>query len=205
MRKILICNVAMRESVEPLIYTPDDETMHISNCPVTYPILSCIESLISPNDSVKIVLLCKCDPNKNYVRNIERFKKEFIEQCRDNIEMPEFKVLNTDFDEGKIATEKMLSKIVAECEDEAEIISDITYGSKTMPVVLLAALSFAVKHLACKVQHVFYGQVYFQNDKPTNPRLCDLSYLIYLNSLIYTLRCDSSDKARKALEMLLNF
>ena len=205
MRKILICNVAMRESVEPLIYTPDDETMHISNCPVTYPILSCIESLISPGDNVKIVLLCKCDPNKNYVRNIERFKKEFIEQCRDNIEMPEFKVLNTDFDEGKIATEKMLSKIVAECEDEAEIISDITYGSKTMPVVLLAALSFAVKHLACKVQHVFYGQVYFQNDKPTNPRLCDLSYLIYLNSLIYTLRCDSSDKARKALEMLLNF
>lgn len=205
MRKILICNVAMRESVEPLIYTPDDETMHISNCPVTYPILSCIESLISPGDNVKIVLLCKCDPNRNYVRNIERFKKEFIEQCRGNVDMPEFKVLNTDFDEGKIATEKMLSKIVAECEDEAEIISDITYGSKTMPVVLLAALSFAVKHLACKVQHVFYGQVYFQNDKPTNPRLCDLSYLIYLNSLIYTLRCDSSDKARKALEMLLNF
>ena len=205
MRKILICNVAMRESVEPLIYTPDDETMHISNCPVTYPILSCIESLISPGDNVKIVLLCKCYPNRNYVRNIERFKKEFIEQCRGNVDMPEFKVLNTDFDEGKIATEKMLSKIVAECEDEAEIISDITYGSKTMPVVLLAALSFAVKHLACKVQHVFYGQVYFQNDKPTNPRLCDLSYLIYLNSLIYTLRCDSSDKARKALEMLLNF
>ena len=205
MRKILICNVAMRESVEPLIYTPDDETMHISNCPVTYPILSCIESLISPGDNVKIVLLCKCDPNRNYVRNIERFKKEFIEQCRGNVDMPEFKVLNTDFDEGKIATEKVLSKIVAECEDEAEIISDITYGSKTMPVVLLAALSFAVKHLACKVQHVFYGQVYFQNDKPTNPRLCDLSYLIYLNSLIYTLRCDSSDKARKALEMLLNF
>ena len=205
MRKILICNVAMRESVEPLIYTPDDETMHISNCPVTYPILSCIESLISPGDNVKIVLLCKCDPNRNYVRNIERFKKEFIEQCRGNVDMPEFKVLNTDFDEGKIATEKMLSKIVAECEDEAEIISDITYGSKTMPVVLLAALSFAVKHLACKVQHVFYGQVYFQNDKPTNPRLCDLSYWIYLNSLIYTLRCDSSDKARKALEMLLNF
>ena len=163
MRKILICNVAMRESVEPLIYTPDDETMHISNCPVTYPILSCIESLISPGDNVKIVLLCKCDPNRNYVRNIERFKKEFIEQCRGNVDMPEFKVLNTDFDEGKIATEKMLSKIVAECEDEAEIISDITYGSKTMPVVLLAALSFAVKHLACKVQHVFYGQVYFQN------------------------------------------
>lgn len=205
MRKIVICNVAMRESVEPLVYSPDDETMLISNLPVTYPILSCIEGLISPEDSVKIVLLCKCDPNQNYVRNIERFKKEFMERCGNIVDMPEYIVLNTDFDEGKIATEKMLSKIVAECEDNAEIISDITYGSKTMPVVLLAALSFAVKHLACKVQHVFYGQVYFQNNKPTNPRLCDLSYLIYLNSLIYTLRCDSSDKARKALEMLLNF
>ena len=108
-------------------------------------------------------------------------------------------------DEDKTETERMLSKLVAECEDGAEIISDTTFGSKTMPVVLLAALSFAVKHLACKVQHVFYGQVYFQNDNPTNPRLCDLSYLIYLNSLLYTLQCDSSGKARKALDLLLKF
>lgn len=192
MRKIIICNVAMRESVKPLVYQSDDKSLCISEQPVTYPILSCLSGLLSPDDSIKVVLLCKCDPNGNYLRNVERFKKEFTNHCGSIVADPEYRILDTEFDEDKTETERMLSKLVAECEDGAEIISDTTFGSKTMPVVLLAALSFAVKHLACKVQHVFYGQVYFQNDNPTNPRLCDLSYLIYLNSLLYTLQCDSS-------------
>jgi hypothetical protein len=160
---------------------------------------------LDPTDSVKVVLLCKCDPNGNYLRNIEQFKKEFTKQCGNIVTPSEIKVLNTEFDEDKSATERMLSEIVAECEEGAEIISDTTYGTKTLPVVLLAALSFAVKHLECTVQHVFYGQVYFQAGVPTNPKLCDLSYLIYLNSLLYTLRCESPDKARQTLEMLLKF
>ncbi len=205
MRKIIICNVAMRESIKPLVYHSDDSSLCISDRPVTYPVLSCLKELLSPDDSVKVVLLCKCDPNGNYLRNIERFQGEFMEQCGTVAAAPEYKILNIGFDEEKASSEKLLSEIVAECEDRAEIISDTTYGSKTMPVVLLAALSFAVKHLACKVQHVFYGQVYFQNEKPTNPRLCDLSYLIYLNSLLYTLRCGSSEKARKTLDTLLRF
>lgn len=205
MRKIIICNVAMRESVKPLVYQSDDKSLCISRQPVTYPILSCLSGLLSSDDNVKIVLLCKCDPNGNYLRNVERFKKEFSDHCGNIVSDPDYRILNTEFDEDKNETERLLLQLVAECEDDTEIIGDTTYGSKTMPVVLLAALSFAVKHLACKVQHVFYGQVYFQNETPTNPRLCDLSYLIYLNSLLYTLRCDSSEKARKALEMLLKF
>lgn len=205
MRKIIICNVAMRESIEPLVYQSDDKSLVISDHPVTYPILSCLNGLLSQGDSVKVVLLCKCDPNGNYLRNVTRFKKEFSYQCGSIVAEPEYQILNTKFDENKTETERMLWNLVGECEDGAEIICDTTYGSKTMPVILFAALSFAMKHLACKIQHVFYGQVYFQKEIPTNPRLCDLSYLLYLNSLLYTLNCDSSDKARKILEMLLNF
>lgn len=203
MRKIILCNVPMRESVEPLVYQSDDSSLSVSEQPVTYPILSCLHGLLSPDDSIKVVLLCQCDPNGNHLRNVERFKQEFSEQCGGLAAEPEYKVLNIAFAEDKGETERLLSSLAAECEDGAEIISDTTYGSKTMPVVLLAALSFAVKHLSCKVQHVFYGQVYFQNGVPTDPKLRDLSYLIYLNSLLYTLRCDCPDKARKTLDLLL--
>ena len=203
MRKIVICNVTMREALIPLIYQSDDPSINMSKRAVTYPVLSCLKSLISPSDSIKIVLISKCDPNGNYLKNIERFKKEFFEQCGDLSANPEYKILDIEFDEEQQSTAQVLSAIVDECEDGAEIISDITYGTKTLPVVLLAALSFAVKHLNCKVEHVFYGQVYFQNNTPTYPKLCDLSYLIYLNSLLYTLQCDSSYKARQTLKMLL--
>lgn len=203
MRKILICNVTMREDLVPLVYQSENPSLIMSKRAVTYPVLSCLKSLISPSDSIKIVLISKCDPNGNYLKNIEQFKKEFLEQCGKRSDDSEYKIIDVEFDEEKQSTAQILSAIVDECEDGAEIISDITYGTKTLPVVLLAALSFAVKHLNCKVEHVFYGQVYFQNNIPTCPKLCDLSYLIYLNSLLYTLQCDSSYKARQTLKMLL--
>ena len=203
MRKIIICNMTMRESIEPLVYQTEDGSLRVSDRAVIYPVLSCIRNMLSPADSVKIVLFCKCDPNGNYLRNVSRFQKEFDEQC-DGIGIePEYQFINTEFDEEREATEKLLSQIVSACEDGAEIISDITYGTKTMPVVLLAALSFAVKHLGCKVRHIFYGQVYFQDGVPTQPKICDLSDLIYLNSLLNTLHCDSPGKAREALVKLL--
>lgn len=67
MRKIIICNVAMRESVKPLVYQSDDKSLCISEQPVTYPILSCLSGLLSPDDSIKVVLLCKCDPDRKSV------------------------------------------------------------------------------------------------------------------------------------------
>ena len=121
MRKIIICNVTMKESVIPLVYESDDKSLCISQQPVTYPIFSCLNGLLSADDSVKIVLLCKCDPNGNYLRNIERFRKEFSERCGSVVPDPEYRILKTEFDEDKAETERLLSMLGAECEDSGSV------------------------------------------------------------------------------------
>lgn len=202
MRKIIFCNVAMREETTPLVYQSETPGLTLCEEAVTYPVLSCLGGYLQPEDSVKIVLLCKCDPQKRYLRNVKTFKAEFQERCGPVRELS-YVLVNTEFAECRLATEKLLSDLADQCEPGAEIISDITYGPKTLPIVLLAALSFGIRHLDCKVQHVFYGQVYFQDGAPTAPKLYDLSYLLYLNSLIYTLQCGSPEKAKQTLDMLL--
>lgn len=201
MRKIIICSAPMQERLFPLIYSSDELSLPTSGHPVTYPILSFLETNLKAEDSVKVILLYKRDPQGRCLNNVKQFQREFQDRCRLEAE---YKLLDIEFDESRVATEKLLAEIVRECEESAEIISDITYGTKAMPVVLLAALSFAVKHLKCRVRHVFYGQVYFQDGKPAVPKLRDLSYLLYLNSLIYALEYDSPSKARRSLDTLLN-
>lgn len=179
MRKIIICNVAMRESVKPLVYQSDDKSLCISEQPVTYPILSCLSGLLSPDDSIKVVLLCKCDPNGNYLRNVERFKKEFTNHCGSIVADPEYRILDTEFDEDKTETERMLSKLVAECEDGAEIISDTTFGSKTMPVCSFSSIIFCVEasclqSAACFLWPSLFSKRQPNQSKALRPFLSDL-------------------------------
>ena len=205
MRKIIFCNISMKEDMIPLVYQSEDPSLAVSQEPVAYPLLCALGGYLKPEDSVKIVLLCKCDPGNRYLRNLERFQQEFQERCGGIGCEVTYTLLNTAYAEEHGAAEKLLRDIVDACEPGAEIVGDITYGVKSLPILLLAALAFAMKHLGCRVERLFYAQVYFQEDKPTNPRLCDLSYLLYLNSLIYTLQCDSPEKAKRTLEMLLSF
>lgn len=205
MRKIVFCNISMKEEMTPLVYRCDSQKISLSGDPVAYPLMSALAGCLQPGDTVKAVLLCKRDPQERYLRNVERFQQEFQDQCGSTGCPVSYTLLDTAFDEDRDAAGKLLLDLTGACEPGAAITADITYGTKSLPIVLLAALAFAMKHLNCKVEHLFYGQVYFQNGAPTQPCLRDLSYLLYLNSLIYTLQCDSPEKSRKALETLLKF
>lgn len=204
MRKIVFCNVSMQEDLTPLSYQRGNLSIDVDKAPVSYPIMSVLSGYLRPEDSVKLVLLCRCDPQKRYLRNIERFQEEFRQRCGILKDRASCVVVNTEFAEGEAAASQLLMELLNVCEPGAELSADITYGSKSLPVVLLAALAFAIRHQNCKLDYLLYGQVYFQDGVPTEPRLCDLSYLLYLNSLIYTLQCDSPEKAKRSLEMMLS-
>ena len=70
--------------------------------------------------------------------------------------------------------------------------------------MLFAALNFAEKFLGCEVDNLIYGQVNFQNGVPTNPQICDMVPLYYLNSVTNTIRAEEPDRARQMLKSLLH-
>lgn len=204
MRKIVFCNIPMKEELTPLSYQKGNLSLDVDAAPVAYPIMSVLSGYLQPEDSVKLVLLCRCDPQERYLRNVEHFREEFRQRCGALKDQASCVVVNTEFAEGESAASRLLMELADICEPGAKLAADITYGPKSLPVVLLAALAFAMRHQHCELDYLLYGQVYFQEGVPTEPRLCDLSYLLYLNSLIYTLQCDSPEKAKRSLEMMLS-
>lgn len=196
MKKICICNITMQEKLSTTSGTGLDV--------VVYPIIEYLSRTLSANDELNILLLCKADQDQRYLTNIEIFKSEFEQWCEGKCKMPEYKILDIPFAENVENHSRLIKKIAAECEPGASIVCDITYGAKSLPIILFSVLAFATQHLKCTVERVLYRQVYFRNGVPVNPELCDFSSLLHLTSLIYTLNCETPEKAQKMLDTLLS-
>mgnify|MGYP003507969652 FL=1 len=101
--------------------------------------------------------------------------------------------------------------MVAKLEDNAEIIGDVTYGPKPLPIIMFAVMNFAEKFFKAKIKNIVYGKVDFVDDgsgtgktKPVNPVLYDLTPLYYLNNVTNSMEYKSSEDAVKALDTLLD-
>ena len=204
MKKILLCNIPMKQNAEKTVYVSNDLSIPSSDKAVVYPINAFLENKLSINDEWKILLLIKKDQYGHYQKNAEIFMEEFkIANANANAKF-ELKIIETDFSEEQAVHEELMGRIVDELDDNSHIVADITYGPKDLPVVLFSALNFAEKFLGCTIDNLIYGQANFVDGKPINTKMCDMVPLYYLNSITNTIHCEDSDKARKMLKSLLS-
>jgi hypothetical protein len=73
---------------------------------------------------------------------------------------------------------------------------------KPLPMILFCALNFAEKFYSATVQNIVYGKVEFSGGKTLNPMIYDLTPLYYLNKLIGSMECKTTESA---VEMLNDF
>lgn len=205
MKKIIICNIPMKEKTDRCVYTSEDLSLKVSERAVIYPISAFLEKNLEASDEVKILLLIKKDEAGHYQKNAADFVEEILSINEKIGAKIEHKYIETDFSEEQIIHEQLMGRIVEEIDNECHIIADITYGPKDLPIVLFSALNFAEKFLRCEIDNIIYGQANFVNGKPVNTKICDMIPLYYLNSVTNTIRCDDPDKARKMLKSLLSF
>ena len=204
MRKIIICNIPMKEKTDKCAYTTDDLSLNISGREVIYPITAFLEKNLKSADEVKLLLLIKKDEAGNYQKNSADFVEEILCINKEIGAKIEHKYIETDFSEEQSVHEQLMGRIVDELDNGSHIIADITYGPKDLPIVLFSALNFAEKFLGCEIDNIIYGQASFVGGKPTNTKICDMIPLYYLNSVTNTIRCDDPEKARKMLKSLLS-
>ena len=204
MKKTVICNITMKEKTDRCVYPCKDRSLPVSDKAVIYPINAFLEKTMQADDEVTALLLVKKDPMGNYQKNAADFVEELLVANEKIGAHIEFKTIETDFAEEQSVHEALLGRIVDELEDGTHVLADITYGPKDLPIVLFAALNFAEKFLGCEVDNLIYGQVNFQNGVPTNPQICDMVPLYYLNSVTNTIRAEEADRARQMLKSLLS-
>ena len=203
MKKIIICNIPMREYVANTVYLSEDRSLPVSDKPYRYPINSLLSQIVKAEDELKIILLIKKDRNLFYEKNTADYKHEIEEICANTGARGEIVLIDTVFSQDKEKHEQLMGKLIDEIDIDSHIMADITYGPKDLPIVIFSALSFAEKFLKCEIDNIVYGQADFKNDKIVGSIICDMIPLYCLSSVTNTIKCDDPQKARQMLKSLL--
>lgn len=204
MKKVIICNIPMKESVDQVVYTSDDRSLRISDRRVRYPVNALLEKTVSSGDEIKVILLSKNDEYSFSQQHTNEFIDELYQALASSDVKPVIKIIDTEFSQDRLVHEQLMGKLVEEIDEEAHVLVDITYGPKDLPIVIFAAIGFAEKFLECEIDAIVYGQASFVQGKAVNQKICDMSPLYYLSSVTNTICCDKPEKARKTLNELLS-
>ena len=76
MKKVIICNIPMKESVDQVVYTSEDRSLSVSNRLVRYPVNALLETTVTPEDEVKVILLSKNDEYSYSQQHTDEFITE---------------------------------------------------------------------------------------------------------------------------------
>ncbi len=199
MKKIVFCNVPMKAELDVMKYTGTGNVNSKYKKPVIFPINAILAENIQKNDKIKVILL-RTHHFGNKGKNSGLFMEELdainVEICAKIT----YETLDSDFVETKDNHEQRLKAMLNKIETGSQIFSDITYGPKPLPMILMCVLSFAEKFLQCDIKNIVYGKVNFVDGKAENPELYDITSLYYLNNLTNAMSTSNSKEARQNLD-----
>ena len=172
---------------------------------VIFPINAVLAEKLKKDDEVKVVLLKTLTETCHAGKNAGLFQQEL-----DAINVKigahiSYETVDTDFVETKQSHEKRLRALLSKIEEDSDLYADITFGQKTLPMVLMCVMSFAEKFFNADIKKIVYGKVEFiKHDDgkayPEKPELYDITSLYYLNNLMGAMEAPSGKEALKSLD-----
>ena len=202
MKKIIICSIPMKEDPRKCRYPSDIRSLPTSDKEVMCPINAYLETISTPDDEFKLILLVKNDGKPHSANNLKTFMEEFCAATGKTDITPI--VIETEFKQGQDVYEQLMGKIVDVIDADSYVLADVTYGPKDIPVAVFAALAFAKNHLRCDIEHVIYGQAHFEKGIPGNTGICDMVALLYMVTITSTIRSNDPQNAKELLKTLIS-
>lgn len=204
MKKIVFCNIMMKERLDRCRYKVAGNSTIEYEGEVIFPVNGVLARSLRKDDEVKVVLLKKEDLDGNSGRNAGEYMSELDRINTNTGARIEYRILSTPHDESRDVQEKLFKEMINELVDGAEIYADITYGTKSLPIIVFSVLNFALRFFKVDIKNIVYGKVDFDKDnRPFNPELFDMTALFYLNSIANTIECENSEAAKKILDTIL--
>lgn len=181
MLKTYITTVPLQGKLDPMLYQRDHVTPPVATC---FPIVQVMRDTLEPGDTVRLLAIRQenADTARNYQRLLEELAQLGIAEAQvELVPLPE--------DQRPETLIGLCRDLVDALPQVTRVYACITYGSKSIPVVTLTALSCAeATHTELEVGGVYYGEVKRENGKVVGARLYEMSALYQLAGLVGTMR-----------------
>lgn len=181
MLKTYITTVPLQGKLDPMLYQRERAEAPTATC---FPIVQVMRDTLEPGDTVRLLAIRQenIDTARNYQRLLEELAQLGIAKEQvEPVPLPE--------DQRPETLIGLCRDLVDALPQVTRVYACITYGSKSIPVVTLTALSCAeATHTELEVGGVYYGEVKRENGKVVGARLYEMSALYQLAGLVGTMR-----------------
>ena len=181
MLKTHITTVPLQGKLDPMLYQRERAEAPTATC---FPIVQVMRDTLEPGDTVRLLAIRQenADTARNYQRLLEELAQLGIAEAQvELVPLPE--------DQRPETLIGLCRDLVDALPQVTRVYACITYGSKSIPVVTLTALSCAeATHTELEVGGVYYGEVKRENGKVVGARLYEMSALYQLAGLVGTMR-----------------
>ena len=169
-----------------------------------YAINSVLAQTLKKEDIVKVILLETNAGDKAGEKNAGYFKNELEEINKKCGAQISYEIITSDFANDKSKYKTLYKKLVKNLTQGAELYADITFGIKTLPILILNAMQFGEKFFDCSIGNVIYLKTEFKDGKVVEDSQCifDITALYMLSTFTNTIECSSGERALAALDAL---
>jgi len=201
--KVIIITVPMQQPdrVKSVQYPVDGNKAIEYEKPVRCPVNGVLAKTMKKDEQVRVIYIMTRGENSECEQNRKIFTEE-LEKINGEIgAVLSYDTVEIDFLPTKQTYNKLLTDLTEKIPENAEIFTDITFGSKPEILSLFCALRFVEEFRDAIVQYIVYGKAEFNKDgQIEHPVLCDITSLYYLFKLIGNIGNADFDTASKMLK-----
>ena len=181
MLKTYITTVPLQGKLDPMLYQRERAGAPTVTC---FPIVQVMRDTLEPGDTVRLLAIRQ--ENVDTARNYQRLLEELAQL---GIAKEQVELVPLPEDQRPETLIGLCRDLVDALPQVTRVYACITYGSKSIPVVTLTALTCAeATHTELEVGGVYYGEVKRENGKVVGARLYEMSALYQLAGLVGTMR-----------------
>lgn len=165
-----------------------------------YPIIPILAATAAEGDEIKVVTVRQ--KNSLTSANYGTFLQEleaigFSADCVSDVCIPET--------QEKDILLGLFEELIPYTEDESAYYADITFGAKTMPIILFSVLEYADKIRSnTTIKGIYYQEVLRRNGKMTASGLYDVTALFSMNALMHSISYEEPEQRIAMMDILLH-
>ena len=203
MDKVIFVTLMMADKMEKRHFPVENDSLTEYSGETYYAINSVLSNSIEKGDNIKVVLLETNAGAQAGKKNAQLFIDELnsFNTAGANIS---YEIITSEFINDKAKYKELYKKLVNNFTEGAELYADITFGIKTLPILILNAMQFGEKFFDCTIGNVIYLKTEFKDGVIVDGSQCifDLTPLYMLSTFTNNIECSSGERAIAALDAL---